>query len=210
MDIHPPEGPTHSFRDFLIHIGVVTIGILIALGLETLEEHVHDRYVVREARENFHVELEGDRANLDKELTNDRQTLALCNRIIADLPQLRKQPGALAAQIAQIKPSGYFLPSARWEAALSTGALGHMPVGDVNSYAVAHFLTQTYTGLQAKSSPDWVQLEAFFSAHPDASGSELDAGIEKLFIYQGDARGLDQVAKELSGSIDDALAIKVR
>ena len=31
MEIHGPEGPTKSFKDFLIHIVIVTIGILIAL-----------------------------------------------------------------------------------------------------------------------------------------------------------------------------------
>ena len=33
MDIHPPEGPVHSFKDFLFHLLTVTIGILIALSL---------------------------------------------------------------------------------------------------------------------------------------------------------------------------------
>ena len=210
MDIHPPEGPTRSFRDFVIHIGVVTIGILIALGLEAIEERVHSGYVAREARDNFHDELTGDRSNLDKELVNDRKTLALCNGIIADLPALRRQPGQLNRRVAELKPSGYFITSSKWDAALSTGALGHMPVADVDRYAEAHFLTQTYTALEARSLPDWAQLEAFFSARPEASGSDLDAGIERLFLYQNDVRGQAQVGQELSGSIDRALAIRVR
>lgn len=42
MDLHPPGGPVRSLKDFFVHIGVVTLGILIALGLEQLVE-VHHR-----------------------------------------------------------------------------------------------------------------------------------------------------------------------
>jgi hypothetical protein len=41
MDLHPPGGPVRSLKDFFIHIGVVTPGILIALGLEQLVESHH-------------------------------------------------------------------------------------------------------------------------------------------------------------------------
>ena len=36
MDIHPSQGPIHSFKDFLFHLLTVIIGILIALSLEGL------------------------------------------------------------------------------------------------------------------------------------------------------------------------------
>ena len=76
MEIHGPEGPTNSFKDFLIHIVIVTIGILIALGLEGIRETIYVHRVVRDARENFHVELVGNRRNLDRELKNDSEMLA--------------------------------------------------------------------------------------------------------------------------------------
>jgi hypothetical protein len=38
MDLHPPGGPVRSVKDFFVHIGVVILGILIALGLEQLVE----------------------------------------------------------------------------------------------------------------------------------------------------------------------------
>ena len=57
MDIHPPEGPTNSLKDFAIHIVVVTIGILIALGLEGVREMVYAHTLVRETRENFRREI---------------------------------------------------------------------------------------------------------------------------------------------------------
>jgi len=31
VDIHPPHGPVNSFKDFLLHLLTVILGILIAL-----------------------------------------------------------------------------------------------------------------------------------------------------------------------------------
>jgi hypothetical protein len=205
MDIHTPEGPTHSFKDFAIHIIIVTIGILIALGLEGIRETIHEHRIVREARENFRAELEANRANLDKELRNDGATLAQIDQILADLPKLRPNPAQFMERVAELKPSSYFFSSSRWESALSTGALGHMSVDEVNRYAEVNFLVHTYTALESRAGIDWQLLEAFFSAHQNPTADELNSGVEKLFIYRAETKSLNQVAHEFSGSIDNAL-----
>jgi hypothetical protein len=208
MEIHGPEGPTKSFKDFFIHIVIVTIGILIALGLEGIREAIYVRRIVRDARENFRVELHGNRENLDKELKNDTESLARVDRIVADLPRLRKDPAQFRARAAQVYPSGYFFSSSRWEAALSTGALGHMSVDEVNKYAETNFLAHAYTNLELQTNTDWQQLEAFVNAHENPSSHEMDTGVEKLYLYRADTRSLKQVAEEFSNSLDKALAQK--
>lgn len=135
MEIHGPEGPTKSFKDFAIHIVIVTIGILIALGLEGVRETIYEHRTVRDARENFQAEFRANRSNLDKELINDKKTLAQLDQIVADLPKLRVNPSEFAQRVADLGPSGYFFASSRWESALSTGAVGHMSVDEVNRYA---------------------------------------------------------------------------
>jgi hypothetical protein len=208
MEIHGPEGPTNSFKDFAIHIVIVTIGILIALGLEGIRETIYIHRVLRDARENFRDELQGNRSNLDKELKNDNETLAKLDQIIADLPRLRKNPTELRARVAEVYPSGYFFPSSRWESALSTGALGHMSVDEVNQYAQVNFLVHAYTNLESQANTDWQHLEAFFSANENPNSQEINTGVEKLFLYRADTRSLKQVAEEFSGSLDSALARK--
>jgi hypothetical protein len=208
MDIHGPEGPTNSFKDFAVHIVIVTIGILIALGLEGIRETIYIHRIVRDARENFRVELIGNRRNLDSELKNDSKTLAQLNQIIADLPQLRKDSAKLRERVATIYPSGYFFSSSRWESALSTGALGHMSVDEVNRYAEVNFLVHTYTNIESRSIIDWQQLEAYFSGHENPTQQEMNTGVEKLYLYRSDTRGLKQVAEEFSNSLNNALKQK--
>ena len=205
MEIHGPEGPTNSFKDFAIHIVIVTIGILIALGLEGVRETIYVRRVVRDARENFHVELVGNRRNLDRELKNDTETLAQLDQIIADLPKLRKDPVEFRKRVAEVYPSGYFFSSSRWESALSTGALGHMSVDEVNQYAQVNFLVHAYTNLESQANTDWQQLESFVSGHENPNPQEMNTGAEKLYLYRADTRSLKQVAEEFSGSLNNAL-----
>ena len=205
MDIHAPEGPTNSFKDYAIHIVIVTIGNLIALGLEGIRETIYEHRVVRDARENFQAELHANRGNLDKELLNDKTTLNQLDQIVTDLPQLRQNPSQLTQRIVALKPSGYFFANSRWESALSTGALGHMSVDEVNRYAEANFLTRTYTTLQGQGLNDCAHLQAFFNARQNPTPADMDSGIERLLIYRNDVRGLNQVGEEFSGSLNKSL-----
>jgi hypothetical protein len=151
MEIHGPVGPTESFKDFLIHIVIVTVGILIALGLEGIRETISTHRIVRDARENFRVELQANRRNLDRELKNDKESLARADQIVADLPNLRNNPGQFRSHVGELSPSGYFFSSSRWETALSIGALGHMSIDEVNQYATVNFLVHAYGNLELQT-----------------------------------------------------------
>ena len=67
MDIHPPH-PIHTWRDFGIQLVTITAGILIALSLEGVRESIHDRALVREARENIRREIADNKREVDNEI----------------------------------------------------------------------------------------------------------------------------------------------
>jgi hypothetical protein len=85
MDVHAPHEPIHTWRDFALHLVVVTIGLVIALSLEAFVEHLHQRHLLHTAETNLHVELHdnhaylaGDEHQLDRtenELQQDIATL---------------------------------------------------------------------------------------------------------------------------------------
>src|SRR5262245_23914814 len=56
MEIHKPK-PVHSWRELLTEIGVVVIGVGIALGGEQTVEWLHWRAQVAEAKEVIAAEL---------------------------------------------------------------------------------------------------------------------------------------------------------
>jgi hypothetical protein len=43
LEVHPPHQAPHSWKDFFLQIVTITIGLLIAIGLEQSVEYVHHR-----------------------------------------------------------------------------------------------------------------------------------------------------------------------
>ena len=83
MDIHAPERPIRSIKEFGIHIAIVTIGILIALSLEGIREWVHDTRLVHETIANFREELEVDWVHDTDELKRVREADELLKSLVA-------------------------------------------------------------------------------------------------------------------------------
>src|SRR5213082_3321100 len=68
IEVHPPHQDVHSWTQFFIHIAAITIGLLIAIGLEQTVVYFHHRHQLQEARRELAVELEATRkvvADLD-------------------------------------------------------------------------------------------------------------------------------------------------
>jgi hypothetical protein len=66
MEIHPLDAPVHSFRDFVVHLVLIVLGVLIALGAEGIVEAVHHRNLVAEA--NIKAEMRENQSVLEDNL----------------------------------------------------------------------------------------------------------------------------------------------
>jgi hypothetical protein len=52
LEVHSPHGAVRTWKDFLVHIATITIGLLIAIALEQLVEnlhHLHQRHQLQHA-----------------------------------------------------------------------------------------------------------------------------------------------------------------
>jgi hypothetical protein len=58
LDVPPPHPPTHTWRDFFIHIATIVIGLLIAIGLEQTVEYIHHRHQAHQLEEDMRAESE--------------------------------------------------------------------------------------------------------------------------------------------------------
>lgn len=206
MEIHAPEGPVTNFRELAIHIGIVTIGILIALSLEGIRELIHNRNLVHETRANFRVELETDKAHVEQEV-------AAVHRISRDLQKLResvydlaKRPGVIAQQLQQnsLRNPGYFLSLQSWHAALSTGALAHMDPDEVLRYADCEYSIARYSSFQSDTENSELAARAYFVAHPDLTPAQLADGEEKLLLWEEREKTLAYVVDQVQTTIEDA------
>lgn len=63
MELHSPKHPIHSRREFLREVGIIVLGVLIALGAEQAVEAVHWRAEVRGAHASLRLEMITANAN---------------------------------------------------------------------------------------------------------------------------------------------------
>ncbi|MES2392292.1 MAG: hypothetical protein V4555_11670, partial [Acidobacteriota bacterium] len=124
LDVHPPHHPTHTWKDFFIHIATIVVGLIIAVGLEQLVEHVHQRYELRETREALQHELEANCAKLDKDERDWLGTTAGLKNDLMVLQYIRSHPGtpqtALPGTLDWIT-SPFLYDHAVWDAAEKNG-----------------------------------------------------------------------------------------
>ncbi len=66
LDVHMPHA-THTWKDFLIHIATITVGLLIAIGLEQTVEYVHRLHQRHQLEEDLHAEAEKNLAIMDED-----------------------------------------------------------------------------------------------------------------------------------------------
>jgi hypothetical protein len=141
LDVHPPHAPTHTWRDFLIHIATICVGLLIAIGLEQTVEalhRAHERHVLQTALTHESEQILHDTANVESGGTLQLQWLRLYEAQISDaardhLPLPPPPPHPTLAD--------WDVPSNPvYAAAKSSGKLDLLPDEDVIAYGEQAFL----------------------------------------------------------------------
>jgi hypothetical protein len=149
LDVHPPHAPTHTWRDFFIHIATIVVGLIIAVGLEHLVERIHERYELRETREALARELESNRAHLVVDQRNWLLTTAILKNNLMVLQYIRQNPGtpetALPGDL-NCPQLPFLYDHAAWDAAEKNGITRRLPLteatADQNLYTQLSGMTQ--------------------------------------------------------------------
>jgi hypothetical protein len=141
IDVHPPHQATHTWRDFFIHIATISVGLLIAIGLEQSVEALHRLHERHVLEHDLRQECELDRVNAENNvhyydarmlwlfgLKKDLDTMIAANGK-ADLPYRRFQapPG-----------SALGLPETAWVAARSEGKLTLLSNVEEETYGILY------------------------------------------------------------------------
>ena len=124
----------HGARDFFLHLFTITVGLLIALGLEGCVERQHQRHLVHEAEAGMRREI-GENAkeigSLRKQLADQEKQLDVD---IDVLKRAKAHPGGKHELVAfTFRMQGF--DDLTWKTAQTTGALALMPYGDATVYS---------------------------------------------------------------------------
>lgn len=157
MHVHLPK-PLHGWRAFAGEVGIIVLGVLIALGAEQLVEAVSWHYHVAEAEAAMTTELGFD----DGAQAQARLTLSPC---IA-----RHLQGVESALIAErdrgtaFSSPPFAAPVFRtwddnaWRAAVSSGATAHMSTRRMGKWSAAYAFVPDMNEAAIRETADWGDL----------------------------------------------------
>jgi len=151
--------PLHGWREFVGEVGIIVIGVLIALGAGQVVESFHDRQVAEEARENVRAE-----AALDVGFIQSRLAAQPCiERRLAELSEILGKAGAGSLQpqptwIARPPTVPFF--TARWQAATASGRNSLFPAKEQEQFGMLYQIFGRYNDYQPREQEVWADLRA--------------------------------------------------
>ena len=208
LDVHPPHAPVHGWRDFLLHLLTISIGLLIALGLEATVEAWHHHELAAEARENIRHEIEANEAQASANLGAIQHEADMMKADIEVARALRDHVDEHGRADMHFDFSWSSFGDSAWRTARDTGALAYMPAAEVQRYADA-YVQQGIANQQALEVLDLQQAVAaplLLEASPsqlgaaDLHGLMLQAATVNLRL-----RGLGQIIKDLHTAYAEVL-----
>jgi hypothetical protein len=131
MHVHLPK-PLHGWRALVGEVGIIVVGVLIALSAEQLVEWIHEREDVTQLRAALRAELADDRARWEHIRAQDRCTqerLDALGKWLASAPDSARIVG---------NPYRLFLwnmHSSAWDLAKTSPAAAHIPLKERLTYA---------------------------------------------------------------------------
>jgi hypothetical protein len=134
LDVHPPHAPTHTWRDFFIHIATICVGLLIAIGLEQSVEWLDHKHQLSEARESLRIEREKNHKLFALQTTTFEHRTPYLQKDLEVFLYLRAHPhapreswpGTIVWHVTEIP-----FVSAAWATAQRDGVIERLPQAEV-------------------------------------------------------------------------------
>jgi hypothetical protein len=184
MDVHPPHGPIQSVKEFMVHLLAITIGLLIALGLESSVEWLHHRHVAEDARENIRAEYLANRQDIARQVKALPAEEKHLEEILDWMTEV--QSGHAGEPPADFMWTSVLLRDAAWNAASQTGAVAFMKYDEVRQYSQLYALQRLYGSVLERNLNERHQMHVILErmkAPGKLSDSEFEQA-KRLIISQ--------------------------
>jgi len=210
MEVHVPHEPIHSWRDFFIHIATITVGLLIAIGLEQTVEYFHHRTLAHEAREAIRREMSANRKEAAKDLNQLTREIADMQTNAGIARTLRDDPHTALPKHMAFEFDWSSLDDAAWTTSHDSLALTYLPTAEVqyytdiynqqklvNDYAVATFTRQIEAaGPLAVAGPEKLKPEEVATLVHETSVVAIKLSTLRQLIQQLDQQYADALKRE--------------
>ena len=207
LDVHPPHHGISGVRDFFIHLLTITVGLLIALGLEAGVEALHHRNERKEAEATLREELTQNRLTLvknQKESNLELDGLANILNFLEDLREGKKGDPSVFNMNLDVDP----LQSAGWHTASATGALSYMRYEEVQRFSAAYQEQQLFEEAVAKTFSHFTILDTYIAKGHDPremKPQDVESAIGDVRQTMADVKTMADLSRATLIMYDDAL-----
>ncbi len=206
LDVHAPEHRIGGVRDFLIHLLTITVGLLIALGLENTAESLHHAHLRNEAVANITAEIRSNQHLLKTgapKVMEEQQALlkmlAALQGVIAAKPDAMHDAVTLGFQETPI-------PDAAWQTAGSTGVLSYMSYDQVARFSAAYQEQALLQATEEKALEDYLELMPTLKLNgkniSPAQAAQVLPVVQKALAH---VSGMLAIGQGTLGTYDEAL-----
>lgn len=163
MQVHVPR-PLHGWRAFAGEVGIIVVGVLIALAAQQLVEVLNQRSDARDARESIQSELETNMARLT---SRSAQRSCILNRLTEVQAILdRAEPGAAVVPPKWVgRPQYWTMQSVRWDAISQSGRAALLPPKELAAYGLMYTIMRDISGVMTSEQADWARLRSLEHLH---------------------------------------------
>lgn len=187
MHFHLPK-PLHGWREFLGEVGIIVIGVLIALAAEQVVETAHWRGSVWQMRKAMRSELAIDRKRLEINLAQDSCMNARLDAILrwaSTAPPSARIPNA-------DRPFLWNYHTSTWDITKTSPTAGHFSLGEQLKYAETYDAIANEQRYLFDEQGSWTDLAATLASADrpeDRARIEREVASARLHLAARDANG---------------------
>jgi hypothetical protein len=150
MEVHPPDHPIHTMKDFLIHMATIVLGLLIALGLEESVKAYERHETHTKLKERIRKEAKSNVELLNRNLTTRLPDQRWIHSVILTLIKAKPENGVFKIRLPIGSPGVSIfdtveLPSRGvWTVAKTNGEVALLGLDEAKAYNRLDFAGERY------------------------------------------------------------------
>ena len=156
MRVQLPE-PLHGWRQFAGEVGIIVLGVLIALGAQQLAQNIQQRSDAADARRAVRGELEANMARLSSRAALKHCVENRMEEIQALLDKAARNPSITTPGWVG-RPQYWSMQTVRWEAVSQGGRAALMPPDELADYGALYSWMGSINGVMTTEQADWARL----------------------------------------------------
>jgi len=185
-EVHPSHPAIRTWRDFLVHITTIVIGLLVAIGLEQSVEYVHHRHQLQDARLELSKEVAENRRIIEFNIESTRKASLELDTDISIL-RAQRSSGSPVPKKLDYNWEPWDTRDGSWQAAKQSGSLSLMPHDELMRYSHLYAVLAAFMDALPAFGTRMEVASAIARRAPDGNLSSRD--IDELTSATSEAQG---------------------